>query len=128
METNNKVKILVVDDNEALNGILVDKFRYCGFEVENAFDGEEGLKKALEFHPDVILLDLVMPKMGGMDMLKNLRDDEWGKNVKVMILTLVNETDYIAEAMKSNILGYFVKTDVNLDKLVDQIKAIFKIA
>jgi len=127
METNNKKKILIVDDNEGLKNVLIDKFNYCGFEAIGAEDGQVGLEKALELHPDIILLDVVMPKMGGMEVLKELRKDGWGKNVKVMILTLVNEPEYMADAVESNILGYFVKTEVNLDKLVDQIKRIFEI-
>lgn len=125
-ETQEKKKILVIDDNEGLNTVLVDKFKISGFVARGASDGEDGLKKALEFHPDMILLDLVMPKMDGIEMLKKLREDEWGKNAKVIVLTLLDKVDYVAETMKNNIYGYLVKTDLGLDDIVKKIQDILK--
>lgn len=123
---NTKKKCLVVDDNTNLVTVLVDKFNSSGFETEGAYDGEEGLKKALESHPDVILLDLVMPKVDGLGMLKELRRDNWGRTAKVMILTLMDDPGYVANAMDSNILGYVVKTDLSLDGIVRQVKVALK--
>ncbi len=122
MESHNKKKVLVVDDNTSLTTVLVDKLSLSGFEAIGAYDGEEGLQKALSLHPDVILLDLVMPKMDGLSMLKKLRADEWGKSCRVIILTLLEENDYIAKAVEYNIFGYIVKTDYSLDEIVDQVK------
>lgn len=118
----NKKKVLIVDDNNNLVTVLVDKFNLSGFEATGAVNGEDGLKKALESHPDIILLDLVMPVMGGLDMLKQLRLDEWGKEAKVMVLTVLDEPTYVANAMDSNVLGYIVKTDISLDKVIKQIQ------
>jgi len=123
MENSNKKKILVIDDDENLTNVLVDKLNLSGFETLGALDGGEGLKKALTFHPDVILLDLVMPKMSGLDMLKKLREDAWGKSVGVIVLTaLEQQIDYMAEAVESNILGYLVKTNYSLDEVIQKIK------
>ena len=124
---NAKKKVLIVDDNHNLVTVLVDKFNKSGFETLGAVNGEDGLKKALEFHPDVILLDLVMPVMDGLGMLKQLRTDVWGKTAKVMILTLLDDAGYVANAMDSNVLGYIVKTDLSLDGIVKQIKTVLKI-
>ncbi|MEK7176708.1 MAG: response regulator [Patescibacteria group bacterium] len=124
---NEKKKILIVDDNENLVTVLVDKFSKSGFETLGAVNGEDGLKKALEFHPDIILLDLVMPVMDGLGMLKQLREDVWGKTAKVMILTLLDDAGYVANAMDANVLGYIVKTDLSLDGIVKQIKTVLKI-
>jgi len=122
MENEQKKKVLVVDDDANLSGVLVDKLNFSGFEAVSAANGEEGLKKAFDMHPDIILLDLVMPKMGGLDMLKKLREDDWGKNVKVVVLTaLEQQIDYMAEAVESNILGYLVKTNYSLDEVVTKI-------
>lgn len=117
----NKKKVLVVDDDESLNTVLVDKLNLSGFEAKGAVDGEDGLKKALDFHPDITLLDLIMPKMGGLDMLKELRKDPWGKDTKVIILTLIEKVDSIAEAVDSNVFGYLVKTNYSLDEIVKKI-------
>ncbi len=120
----NRKKILIVDDDDSLNTVLVDKLNMSGFEAIGATDGEDGLKKALSIHPDVILLDLVMPKMNGMEMLQKLREDEWGKTVKVVMLTLLEKVDYVAEAMEYKVSGYIVKTDYSLEGIVKKIQEI----
>ncbi len=122
MTDENKKKILIVDDDSNLNTVLVDKLKFSGFDAVGAPDGEEGLKKALELHPDVILLDLVMPKMDGLEMLKKLREDEWGKEAKVIVLTLLEETDYIAKTMESGIYGYIIKTEYSLNGILKKVE------
>ena len=122
MELNNKKKVLVIDDNVSLTTVLTDKLNLSGFEAVGAFDGEHGLQKALALHPDAILLDLVMPKMDGLTMLGQLRADAWGKTCKVIVLTLLEENDYIAKAVEYNVLGYIVKTSSSLDDIVSQVQ------
>ena len=122
MEETTKKKVLVVDDNENLTTVLVDKLNLAGYDVQGAMNGEEGLKKALEFRPEVILLDLVMPKMDGIEMLKKLRENEWGKEPKVVVLTLLDEADYIAKVMENNVYGYIIKTDYSLDGIVKKVE------
>ena len=123
MTDSNKRKVLVVDDNKALTEVLVDKLKISGFDAEGAGDGEEGLQKAFSFHPDVILLDLVMPKMDGLTMLQKLREDKWGKDCKVIVLSLIEEADYIAKAVDYNVFGYIVKTNYTLDGVIGQINS-----
>ena len=118
----NKKKILVIDDDKNLNKVLVDKLNISGFEAIGAFDGIEGLQKALEQHPDLILLDLLMPKMDGLQTLKELRDDIWGKEAKVIVLTLLEEMDSIAKTMEYNISGYLVKTNFSLGDVIKKIQ------
>ncbi len=125
-EITDKKKILIIDDNKDLNTVLADKLSVSGFETSSAFDGEEGLAKAFETHPDVILLDMLMPKMDGLTTLKKLRDDAWGKTCKVMILTLIEETDYMAKTMEFNVIGYIVKTNQSLDEIVREIEMTIK--
>jgi DNA-binding response OmpR family regulator len=127
MEKNN-IKVLVVDDNENLSTVLVEKFNASGFEADRAINGRDGLTKALKTHPDIILLDLVMPIMSGLEMLKELRKDDWGKDAKVAILTLIDEVKYVADAMDSNVFGYIVKTDYSLDEVVAKVKEYLKLA
>ena len=115
-------KVLVVDDNESLTTVLVDKLKLSGLDATPATDGEDGLNKALSLHPDIILLDLLMPKMDGLTMLKKLREDKWGKDCKVIVLSLVEEMDYISKAVEYNVFGYIVKTNYTLDGMVEKIK------
>jgi len=121
MEKNGK-KLLVVDDENMISEPLAEKFKDEGFEVETAADGEEGLKKALEIIPDIILLDVVMPKMNGLEMLSKLRKDEKGKNIKVIVFTNVNEIEKIEEAVKDGASEYLVKVEWSLDDLVKKVK------
>ena len=126
MDNLNKKKILIVDDDESLNNVLVDKLNLSGYEAIGASDGVDGLKKALEMHPDLILLDLLMPKMDGLQMLKELREDSWGKLVKVIILTLLEQADYVAKTMDKNVYGYLVKTNFSLEDVVKKVEDALK--
>jgi DNA-binding response OmpR family regulator len=125
METNKK-KVLIIDDDNNLRRVLTDKLNFSGFETIAALNGKEGLDKALEFHPDVILLDILMPVMNGQQMLKALREDEWGKNAKVIMLTVIEDAASIAQAVEDGSLAYLVKTDETMDEVVEKVKAMLR--
>jgi len=88
-----------------------------------AQSAEIGIKLALRNHPDLILLDLLMPKMDGMSMLKELRKDSWGKGVKVIILTNLSDAEKIDEALKQGTYDYLVKKDWNISEVIEKVKA-----
>lgn len=117
-----KPHILVVDDEEDLRMVLKDKLESSDFTVSTAADGEEGLSKAIKEQPDLILLDILMPKMDGKEMLKKLRDDEWGKDARVILLTNSAEMSDIYRSVESHAEDYMVKTDWSLDEVVEKIK------
>lgn len=121
-----KKKILVVDDDENLRLALTDKLTIEGFDVVEAKDGKEGLDKAIATHPDLILLDVMMPVMNGLDMLKALRTDEWGKKVKVIMLTVLENAESVAEAMSGGSFTYLIKTSLNAEGIVSKIKEALK--
>ncbi len=114
--------ILVVDDDETIRRVLTDKFEGEKFNVLTADNGEVGLSLALAKHPNIVLLDLVMSRMDGMGMLKALRQDGWGKEVPVMILTNVSNGDEVGEALKYNVYDFLVKTDWSLEDVVERVK------
>ena len=122
MDKTNKRKIRVVDDDDNLRTVLVDKLNMANFEAKGALNGKEGLKAALETHPDLILLDVMMPVMSGWDMLEKLREDEWGKTAKVMMLTVLEELDSVAKAVEKKALRYIVKTQNALEDIVEQVE------
>ncbi len=122
-----KILLLVVEDEVILLNALKDRLVTEGFEVLTAADGGEGLKLALANHPNLILLDLLMPKIDGLTMLKNLQKDAWGAKAEVIILT--NVKDMTTEGQKLNIgltfnrhYDYLLKIDWSLDEVVAKIK------
>ena len=116
-------KILIVEDEKILLKDLADKFTKEGFEVITAGDGQAGLNVAIQNHPDLILLDIVMPIMDGMTMLYQLRKDEWGKTVEVILLTNLSDSDKIADSYLEDVHDYLVKSDWTLDDIVAKVKA-----
>lgn len=114
--------ILIVEDETDLREALKTVFNYEDFVVYTASDGEAGLKIALEQKPDIILLDVLMPKMDGVTVLKNLRADEWGKTVKVIVLTALDDLEKVAEIISAGGDDYIVKTNVTLSAIAQKVK------
>jgi len=113
--------ILIIEDEQTLLSALVDKFTREGFAVITRKNGKTGLKAALDRHPDLIILDLIMPIMDGNTMLANLKKDSWGKKSKVIILTNLSEEG----KRKPLILGvqdYLVKSDIEISDVVKKVK------
>jgi two-component system, OmpR family, response regulator len=118
-----KKTILIVEDELPMLKALSDKFLLEGFDILEAKDGAEGLKAAIEKKPDLIILDIFMPVMDGKTMFEKLREDEWGKNVPVIILTNLNPDDEtLDELMKNGPSYYFIKSKWKLEELVGKVK------
>jgi len=117
-----KKTILVVEDEQLIQKVLCDKLREEGFLVLEAINGQEGLEVAESKHPDLILLDIIMPVMDGITMLKVLRQDSWGKDANVMLLTNLTEQEKVSEAIALGSFDYLVKTDWSLADVVKKIK------
>lgn len=120
-------KILLVEDEIALLDALVLKLNSEGFTTLIAKNGEEGLKVALDNHPDLILLDIIMPKMDGITMLKKLRTDSWGHDVPVIILSNLTDADKNVNIVDSSVEAYLVKSDMPISDIIGKIKEVLKI-
>lgn len=123
------IQILIVEDEEPILSALTEKIQREGFaEPLKAHNGEEGLTLALRQHPDLLLVDILMPKMDGITMVKELRKDEWGKSVKVAILTNFDTTD---EMLKDVALiepsFYLLKSNWDIDNVVIKIKEVLEL-
>lgn len=118
--------ILIVEDEPQLLKVLRDKFTKNKFEVHTAKNGLVGLKSAKKNQPDIILLDLLMPKMRGMEMLRELRAfNLWGAHVPVIILTNVTPDDQVLRDITKNEPSYYlVKSDVKLDEVLEKVKEV----
>lgn len=117
-----KHTILVVEDDTDLREILREKLKMEGFEALEAENGKVGLDLALENHPDMILLDILMPVMDGLSMLKELRKDAWGATAGVFILSNLNEAEKVQEGVEGNTYGYLIKSDIQPDDIIALIR------
>ncbi len=121
-QEHKKTKILIVDDEKLISKAFSDHFEREGYEIETAFDGEEGIDKAKEFMPDLILLDIIMPKMDGISALKELKKDPATKQIPVIILTnLPDIPKYVDEARKAGSSDYLIKADYGLKELEEKV-------
>ena len=115
-------KILFIEDESALQQILKDILTKKGYEMISALDGEVGLKLAKEKKPDLILLDLILPKLHGLQVLKNLKEDEVTKDIPVVILTNLEQIDDINKALELGAKSYLVKVQYSLEEIAEKIK------
>jgi len=120
----NTQKILIIDDEKDLSEALSEALKSEGYEVSQAGNGKEGLSMALSEHPDLILLDILMPEMDGHDLLKKLREDEWGKTAKVVVMTVLDTMDSVAEVLEEGVVDYVVKSEVSLVNTIEKVKEI----
>lgn len=117
-------KILIVEDQEAISNILSDALKNKGYNTEIAANGEIGVERALSSHPDLILLDLLMPVMDGMTALSKIREDGWGKDVPVIILTNLSadSEDRIENMVENRPRYYLIKSDWDIDDVISKIE------
>lgn len=125
MENAKKHTILVVEDETVVRQTLMDNLVSDGFNVLQAKDGVEGLKAALDHHPDLILLDILMPRMDGLTMMQKLRGhDVWGEKVPIIILTnLSPDEEKIMKRIIEDEPAYcLAKTDWKISDVIEKIR------
>jgi two-component system alkaline phosphatase synthesis response regulator PhoP len=113
-------KILVVEDDKVLRDSVSLLLKNSNFEVIEACNGKEGVEEALLKHPDLILLDLIMPVMSGAEALTLIRKNTWGKKVPIIIMTNLDTTDdrLTEDVVKGMPLYYLVKSDTDIYEIV----------
>ncbi len=114
--------ILLIEDEPAISRAMQDKLISEGFKVITAQNGEDGLAAAVKDHPDLILLDVIMPKMDGMTMLTKLRTDAWGKTAKVIFLTNLSEMEAVQKSTELGVFDFIVKSDWKLSDVVKKVR------
>lgn len=124
---NDKKTLLIIEDEKLLVEAIEKALGVLDISVTSANDGAEGLRLALEQHPDLILLDIVLPSMDGMTVLDKLREDEWGKDAPVIILSNLSKEDTDEDSNKKGVRDYLVKTDWKLSDVVEKVKNELKI-
>lgn len=114
-------RILLVEDDRFLRRACEASLRQRGFTVIAAADGEEGLRQARAEHPDLILLDLLMPKLAGVEVLRALKADPATKSIPVLILSNSSREQDVAEVSSLGAVDYWVKADLSLKELGDRV-------
>ena len=117
-------KILLVEDEIALASVYMTRLVAEGYEVEAVSDGQSAITRAMQMQPDLILLDVMIPKVSGIQVLKTLRGDESTKNTKVIMLTALSQDNYKDQAEMLGISGYLVKSQVVIADIVAHVKGV----
>lgn len=117
-------KVLIVEDDQFLSKMYKRKFELAGYEVELALDGEDGLSKMRTTKPNIVLMDIMMPKLNGLDAIREAKGDPMIRNIPVMVLTNLSNTDDAAIAVKNGAIGYLVKSDFTPSQVVEKVKEI----
>jgi DNA-binding response OmpR family regulator len=112
-------KIAIIEDDQAISQMYLFKFQAEDFEVETAENGKLGLELVEKMKPEVILLDLMMPEMTGDEMLTAMRATDWGKNIKVVILTNKGEQEIPDSVRESGVSAVILKADMTPRQVVE---------
>lgn len=126
--SSERKRILIVEDDPDLLEALERHFRNQApeLEISTVRDGLSALEVAYTFKPDVILLDLFIPQLKGLEMLRHLRNSEWGKQVQVVVLTNFDETGFLQEAVQLGAADFLVKAHYRLDQVVERVRSVLR--
>ncbi len=115
-------KVLIIEDDHFLSSILKSKLEKEGFEVHQAFDGDEGLAILQTFKPNLILLDLIMPKLSGFDVLQQVSVDPELSQIPIMVASNLGQDSDIQKAKSLGAIDYYVKVRTSIDELAQLVK------
>lgn len=114
-------KVLLVEDDSFLAGMYVTKLTLEGLDVELATDGKQALKFAKTMHPDIILLDIILPKMNGFDVLREIKKDAAMKNIPVILLTNLGQREDVQRGLRLGATDYLIKAHFLPDEVITKI-------
>ncbi len=123
-----KIHVLLVEDDVFLSGIYKKKFEMEGFSISTADNGEKGLNDAKKKKPDIILLDILLPKMDGFTVLEKLKADPEVKEIPVILLTNLGQKDDVEKGLEVGAADYLIKAHFKPSEIVDKVKKILKLS
>ena len=115
-------RILLVEDDDSLANVYVTRLQAEGFDARRVANGEEALSAALSYKPDLVLLDVMMPKVSGFDVLDILRNTPETADLKVIMLTALSQDSDMARAKELGVDDYLIKSQVVISDVVDRIR------
>ena len=116
------MKVVIVEDEEILLKVLQEKFKQAGFEIASAVDGSEAISVVKKFMPDVVVLDLILPKKTGFEVLEEIKSDPQLKQIPVVVLSNLGQDDDIKKALQLGAEDYIVKTQHPINEVVEKVK------
>lgn len=119
-------KILIVEDDRFLRELMARKLREGGFEVIEAGDGEEGLKKIKETKPDLVLLDLILPSIDGFEVLSRKKEDPEIEKIPVIVLSNLGQREDIEKGLALGAIDYMVKAHFTPSEIIEKVKNILR--
>ena len=127
MAMSKDTKILVVDDDPFILDMYVIKFKEQGFQIDTATDGKMALERIDAGKPDIVLLDVVMPKMDGFDVIKKIQDSKTPRAFKILFLTNFGQKEDVERGMQMGADGYIIKAHFTPSEVVAKVKELLKI-
>ncbi|OGL87625.1 hypothetical protein A3I42_03745 [Candidatus Uhrbacteria bacterium RIFCSPLOWO2_02_FULL_49_11] len=118
--------ILVIEDEQTILKAISIALEEAGFKVLSAIDGETGEQTAITQTPDLILLDIILPRKNGLDVLKGLKANEATNAIPVILLTNLSDTETVSQGVALGARGYLVKANYSLDEVVTKVKDVLK--
>jgi len=118
--------ILVIEDDKFLRELISRKLTGEGFDVLEAVDGEEGIKKIKEGKPDLVLLDLILPSIDGFEVLTRVRDDPEVSSIPVIILSNLGQREEVEKGLKLGAIDYLIKAHFTPGEIIEKIKNVLK--
>lgn len=119
-------KILIIEDDKFLRELIAQKLIKEDFEISEAVDGEEGIKKIKEEKPDLILLDLILPGIDGFEVLSRMKKESTLASIPVIILSNLGQKDDVEKGLKMGAVDYLIKAHFTPGEIIDKIKAALK--
>jgi DNA-binding response OmpR family regulator len=116
------IKILVAEDDKLISASLCDALKQNGYDATPAYDGEEAVAKAKEIKPDLLLLDIMMPKLDGISVLWELRSNEETKKTAVVVLTNMGDMETISKILEAGATDYLLKSDQSIDEVMKKVR------
>ena len=118
--------ILIIEDDKFLRELIAKKLIKEGYEISEAVDGEEGMKKVKEEKPDLVLLDLILPGIDGFEVLARMREESALYSIPVIILSNLGQKEDVEKGLKMGAVDYLIKAHFTPGEIIDKIKAALK--
>jgi two-component system, OmpR family, response regulator VicR len=116
------MKVLIVEDEDILARVLKEKLEKANFSIKISSDGEEALSDIKSFKPNIILLDLMLPKKDGFEVIKEMKEDITSKRIPIIIISNLGDDESVKKGLKLGAVDYFVKSEHPINEIVDKVK------